>query len=104
MEMWKSLCSAALRAANPTFPQPCQRLLHSLERTPETCRGVDAPGLRGHSPSPTERHRTKCLRQLGFGAIQARIDGNIGFRGNTGGQFKSRLTSGRPQIASAARD
>ena len=36
MEMWKSLCSASLRAAIPTFPQPCQRLFLSLERTPET--------------------------------------------------------------------
>ena len=87
MEMWKSLCSASLRAAIPTFPQPCQRLFHSLERTrPRPDAEPMLLRLREPYPGSTERYRTDGLRHSGFGgAIQARIDGNIGFRGNTGG-------------------
>lgn len=48
--------------------------------------------VRGHSPGPTEQYGTKGLRQSGFGAIQARINGNIGFRGNTPGKSNCRGT------------
>ena len=50
--------------------------------------------VRGHSPGPTEQYGTKGLRQSGFGAIQARINGNIGFRGNTPGKSNCRGTGG----------
>lgn len=50
--------------------------------------------VRGHSPGPTEQYGTKGLRQSGFGAIQARINGNIGFRGNTPGKSNCRGTPG----------
>lgn len=64
MEMWKSLCSASLRAAIPTFPQPCQRL--SLERTPETCRGVDAPPSPWALPRPDRTVRNERPAAVGL--------------------------------------
>lgn len=57
--------------------------------------------VRGHSPGPTEQYGTKGLRQSGFGAIQARINGNIGFRGNTPGKSNCRGTEALPTMKSA---